>query len=62
MYNAIVMNYEKMINEDIESRIALLRSLQNQADLAADASDVADKDKIEDFHSGFENFDEVDSK
>ena len=27
-----VMTYEKMINEDIESRIALLRSLQNQAD------------------------------
>ena len=45
--------------EDIENRIALMRSLQNLADLTADATEVSNQDKVEDFHCGFEGIDEV---
>ena len=47
--------------EDIENRIALMRSLQNFADLTADATEVSNQDKVEDFHCGFEGIDEVKS-
>ena len=47
------------IQEDIENRIALMRSLQNLADLTADATEVSNQDKVEDFHCGFEGIDEV---
>ena len=49
------------VEEDIENRIALMRSLQNLADLTADATEVSNQDKIEDFHCGFEGIDEVQS-
>ena len=49
------------VQEDIENRIALMRSLQNLADLTSDAAEVSSQDKIEDFHCGFEGIDEVQS-
>ena len=42
------------VEEDIENRIALMRSLQNLADLSFDAAEVPNEDKIEDFHCEFE--------
>ena len=49
----------RQIQEDIENRIALMRSLQNLADLTAYATELSNQDKIEDFHCGFEGIDEV---
>ena len=57
MPNYNVKNVRR-VEEDIEDRIALMRSLQNLADLAADAAEVLNQDQIEDFHSGFEGIDE----
>ena len=57
MPNYNIQNAQR-VEEDIENRIALMRSLQNLADLAADATEVSDQDKIEDFHCGFEGIDE----
>ena len=51
----------RRVEEDIENRIALMRSLQNLADLTADANEVSNQDKVEDFHCGFEGIDEVQS-
>ena len=48
----------RRIQEDIENRIALMRSLQNLADLTADATEVSNQDKVEDFHCGFEGIEE----
>ena len=45
------------VEEDIENRIALMRSLQNLADLTADATEVSNQNKIEDYHCGFEGID-----
>ena len=53
-----IENFQQ-IQEDIENRIALMRSLQNLADLTADATEVSNQDKVEDFHCGFEGIDEV---
>ena len=39
------------VEEDIENRIALMRSLQNLADLTADAAEVSNQDHLEDLHS-----------
>lgn len=50
------------LNEDLEHRIALMRSLQNQADLTVEATLVSNLDKIEDVHCGFGGIDEVESK
>ena len=52
------VKHARRVEEDIENRIALMRSLQNLADLAADATEVSNQDKIEDFHCGFEGIDE----
>ena len=57
-YNA---EHVRRFDEDIENRIALMRSLQILADLTADATEVSNQDKIEDFHCGFEGIDEVQS-
>ena len=57
MPNYNIQNAQR-VEEDIENRIALMRSLQNLADLAADAAEVLNQDQIEDFHSGFEGIDE----
>ena len=48
----------RRIQEDIENRIALMRSLQNLVDLTADATDISNLEQIEDFHIGFEGIDE----
>ena len=55
------VKHARRVDEDIENRIALMRSLQNLADLTADAAEVFNQDKIEDFHCGFEGIDEVQS-
>ena len=52
------INDVRRIQEDIENRIALMRSLQNLADLTSDATEVSNQDKVEDFHRGFEGIDE----
>ena len=53
------VKHARRVDEDIENRIALMRSLQNLADLTADALiEVFNQDKIEDFHCGFEGIDE----
>ena len=52
------LEHDRRFEEDIENRIALMRSLQNLADLTADATEVSNQDKIEDFHFGFEGIDE----
>ena len=57
MPNYNIQNAQR-VEEDIENRIALMRSLQNLADLTADATEVSSQDKIEDFHCGFEGIDE----
>ena len=50
------------LNEDIEHRIALMRSLQNQADFSLEATMVSNQDKIEDVHCGFGGLDEFELK
>ena len=55
------VEHVRRFEEDIENGIALMRSLQNLADLTADATEVSNQDKIEDFHCGFEGIDEVQS-
>ena len=52
------VKHARRVEEDIENRIALMRSLQNLADLTADAAEFFNQDKIEDFHYGFEGIDE----
>ena len=51
------MNLESL-DEEIEHRIALMRSLQNQADFTAEVTVVSNQHKIEDVHCGFEGIDE----
>ena len=53
------IEHARRFEEDIENRIALMRSLQNLADLTADATEVSNQNKIEDYHCGFEGIDEV---
>ena len=57
MPNYNVQNVQR-VEEDIEQRIALMRSLHNLADISTDATEVSNQDKIEDFHCGFEGIDE----
>lgn len=50
------------LDEDIEHRIALMRSLQNQDDFTVEAFVVSNQDKIEDVHCEFGGIDEIESQ
>ena len=50
------------LNEDIQHGIALMRSLQNQADFTVEATLESNRDKIEDVHCGFGGIGEAESK